>query len=484
MRKHFPHNFMLLLCFCIGSSIVAKGQPDTPHIPKPVIRGDVLLCPNSTSTLNAPEGYDTYQWYKRNFGANRAKAIEGATSNQIVISSNEVPAYFSVLVSAKGIKRKSDEKLVDGLVFLLPSVVIGGDFINGPGYSILKEGDTGIFTLTKPYNTNITWYKNGKPIPGETSTKLYVTTGGIYTVEGAPGTCPNYIVPLGVDLVVKLRPNNNVPVITGDSLLCPDKNGTLITQTGADGYQWYKRPFGQNKKVVIDGATGNTLSVNPIYDAPAYFSVDVTRNGQTVTSEEKLVDSWAFLPPSVMSDGDFTYGPTYFLLNKGDTGTFTLMQPYTTNIQWYRNNEPISGATATTLYVTNRGFYTVEGAPAVCPGYMQHLGLALHVKLNTDSSSFAATNAGSSYLAGTITTNTRLYPNPAKDYTMIDAAAFAGKNITVRLFSTDGRTILYKKYNAFAGSIKIGLGNINPGLYYVAVSDGSTQQMLKLVIAK
>ena len=205
MKKRHLFFLCLVLATSFEVSVNAVAQPDTLNIPKPAIKGDSILCPNSTGTLRTQKGYDSYQWYKRNYGSNKTKAVEGATTNELAVSSNETPAYFSVVVTVKNIRLQSDEKLVDGLVFLLPSVKIGGGFKNGPGYSILREGDTGVFTLTKPYNTNITWFRDGEPIPGETTNSLYVTTGGVYTVQGAPRTCPVYIVPLGIDLFEQLK---------------------------------------------------------------------------------------------------------------------------------------------------------------------------------------------------------------------------------------------------------------------------------------
>ena len=189
--------------------------------------------------------------------------------------------------------------------------------------------------------------------------------------------------------MVKIEKKVEKPVITGDTLLCPDSKGMLSVQEGYDSYQWYKRFYGSDKKTRIKGATVNMLNINAADDVPAYFSVKVTSKGDTLKSEEKLVDSYVFLLPSVISDGDFINGPGYFLLNKGDAGTFTLTQPYDTNITWYKNDQPIPGEKSIMLNVTKPGEYTVQGAPAVCPDFIQNPGVALTVKL-TSNSTFAA----------------------------------------------------------------------------------------------
>lgn len=445
---------------------------------KPIIFGDSVLCPNAGSVLHTQKLYDTYQWYVRDYFSDEKVLIPGATTNELVITNDDVLKYFSVEVSLKGVKRSSNEKLIDGLVFIPPSVRSGGDFKNGPGFFVLNEGDTGVFTLLQPYNTNITWYKNGRPVEGETGTKLFVTTAGTYTVKGAPADCPDYIQYLGVDLVVKVRKNTQ-PVITGDTMLCPDSKGTLATQEGYDSYQWYKRFYGTNKKKAVAGATSGTLVISSSKDAPAYFSVEVTKNGDTLTSAEKLVDSYVFLLPGVISDGDFINGPGYFILNQGDTGRFTLTQPYDTNITWYRNNKEIPGEKGVTLNVTAGGNYAVQGAPAVCPNFIQNPGVVLSVKLVTDGSvkASASSNASKSIVS---TTAIKLYPNPAKDFAMLDVSAFAGKDIAISITAQDGKVVFTKQYSNVGSTIKIDLTAFKQGVYYIKAGN----QVLKLVVTK
>src|SRR6478735_7943458 len=380
MKKNVQH-FIMLLVILSTLSLTASAQL------KPIILGDSVLCPNAGSVLHTQKIYDTYQWYVRDYFSDEKVLIPGATTNELAIDNDDILKYFSVEVSLRNMKRSSDEKLIDGLVFIPPSVKSGGEFKNGPGFFVLNEGDTGVFTLLQPYNTNITWYKNGQPIEGATGNKLLVITAGTYTVKGAPADCPDYIQYLGVDLVVKVRKKSNqLPVITGDTLLCPDSKGTLATQEGYDSYQWYKRFYGTNKKKAVAGATSNTLVISSSKDALAYFSVEVTKNSDTLTSAETLVDSYAFLPPAVISDGDFINGPGYFILNKGDTGRFTLTQPYDTNITWYRNNKEIPGEKGVSLPVTAGGNYFVQGAPSVCRDFIQNPGVVLSVKLVTGGS--------------------------------------------------------------------------------------------------
>ena len=169
------------------------------------------------------------------------------------------------------------------------------------------------------------------------------------------------------------------PTVTGDVMLCPQTTGTLMTET-ADSYQWYKRDWGQPTATVIPGATNRTLQVDYYNGAGAYFSVDATLNSCTERSPEVLVDGWAFLPPAVMHNGTFRIGQNgESLLCDGDTMVLHLMLPYDTLITWFKDGSPIPGANIDSILVTDGGLYTVEGAPSLCPNFLQPLGLSIEV---------------------------------------------------------------------------------------------------------
>jgi len=164
------------------------------------------------------------------------------------------------------------------------------------------------------------------------------------------------------------------PVVSPDNLiLCPNEGGLLSTQT-ADSYQWYR------DGAAIPNAVQQTLSVSSI-DAGSQFSVDATVEGCTEQSPPVLVDGWLFLLPFVMHAGDEPAGITpegaYYC--PGDTVLLMLMPPYTLGIQWTDNGVPIPGATDDTLVVTGPGAFNVSGAPEICPGFVQYLGVVIDV---------------------------------------------------------------------------------------------------------
>ncbi|TVR78683.1 MAG: T9SS C-terminal target domain-containing protein [Saprospirales bacterium] len=176
-----------------------------------------------------------------------------------------------------------------------------------------------------------------------------------------------------------------LPKIEGDLMLCPESDGVIITGS-FESYQWYKRALsGGDDPVAIAGATDSFLTVNYFDDVPAWFSVEVTYDTCRVRSEEVLLDGYVFLLPFVESVGDHSVGPNgETILCNGDTLVFIFSMD--TNIQWFRNFEPISDATDKELIVTEGGSYHAEGAPEECPDFIMSLGLSLEVEFrNVDA---------------------------------------------------------------------------------------------------
>jgi uncharacterized protein (TIGR02145 family) len=168
----------------------------------------------------------------------------------------------------------------------------------------------------------------------------------------------------------------NPTIINGNVILCPGGQETLITQE-YDTYQWYKNGN------LIPGATQQTHVITYFQDLGSNFSVFVTQGAQSAMSPSIFVDGYMFLPLVVSS-----YGQGYWFTGDGwemceyHELFFEVMSPYNTNIQWYRNGMPIPGANSSIFQVDQTGAYTVSGAPAICPDYVQYslpLPVIVHV---------------------------------------------------------------------------------------------------------
>lgn len=164
------------------------------------------------------------------------------------------------------------------------------------------------------------------------------------------------------------------PFVTPSNLiLCPNTTDTLWTQV-YDSYQWYKDGN------IIPGATNQYYVVDHFLDGGSYFAVEATDSSCAEMSPQVLVDGWAFLLPFVIQEGDQGwFDGQYLHLCNGDTLILIMGLPYDVNIQWYDGLAPIPGATDDTLLVTTSGSYTVEGAPSICPNFLQQLGLYIDV---------------------------------------------------------------------------------------------------------
>ncbi|MBK9421379.1 MAG: T9SS type A sorting domain-containing protein [Flavobacteriales bacterium] len=185
------------------------------------------------------------------------------------------------------------------------------------------------------------------------------------------------LLPLLVSTVVGQCPFT--PTITPNNpVLCPNETATLTTQA-YDGYQWYK------DGLAIVGANGQSLTVQQFNDAGSSFTVAATLDACTESSAALLVDSWVFLFPYMIHGGDEpnSTGPNgEQVFCQGDTMTLTLGGSYTANITWYANGSPIPGAVQPELTVTTTGSYTASAAPAVCPNYVQGIGVEVEATFN------------------------------------------------------------------------------------------------------
>ncbi|MDQ3051371.1 MAG: T9SS type A sorting domain-containing protein [Bacteroidota bacterium] len=245
------------------------------------------------------------------------------------------------------------------------------------------------------------------------------------------------------------------PTVTGDSLLCPNDTGLLSTQV-YDSYQWYKRPLFGGTAQIIPGATFQTLTIDAFNDAANYFSVEATLNGCSETSPEVLVDSWLFLFPYTIIEGDYTIGSMgELILCQGDTILLISGMPYDTNLQWYDNGNPIAGANNDTLFVTTAGSYTYSGAPSICPNYIQNQFIPSDVTVITCPTGLVESPG---YEVG-------IMPNPANDLITV---SFPGCE-SIAIFDATGRKVASESTRTTQTLHTINVSSLARGVYTVRV---------------
>lgn|GEM_PF-1366193 len=217
-----------LLCTAafIGTLAVTKVNAQCDFTPE-IVPKKVILCPNAKDTLATTEAYDSYQWYRNN------RPVPGATHRYFVVhQQQDAGTFIKVEATRNGCSAFSKRMLIDGWAFLPPFIIESGDIgVYDPYRDALIEckRDTLILTLGSPYNVNIQWYNNYKPIPGANEQSYTVTKKGSYTVCGAPDICPDYIA------------CESIPInVLYDSLHAEitERNDTLFASRGSD-YQWF-----------------------------------------------------------------------------------------------------------------------------------------------------------------------------------------------------------------------------------------------------
>lgn len=149
-------------------------------------------------------------------------------------------------------------------------------------------------------------------------------------------------------------------VVPKNLVLCPGTEDTLRTIELYDSYQWYK-----GTRLLV-GETKSYLVVKA-ETVPAFFKVEVTRNGCTEMSARVLVDSYVFLLPYYIIEGNLTYDPVKNVQIGCDKTPVKLTYSYPENVQWYNGDNPIPGANNAVYRPTRSGEYWACGAPETCP---------------------------------------------------------------------------------------------------------------------
>lgn len=269
-------------------------------------------------------------------------------------------------------------------------------------------------------------------------------------------------------LFLTFIPNNGFaqctfdPVVTGDTMLCPNAIGVLTTQN-YDTYQWYKRAFPSGTAIPVSGGISQTLTIDAANDAGYYFKVEATLNGCTEMSPEVLVDGWLFLPPYTIIEGNYTIGGNGEIVICQDDTLFLISGlPYNNNLQWYNNGNPIPGSNNDTLEVTSAGSFTFSGAPQVCPGYLQNQFIPVDVVEITCPSGLIEAPGY----------EVTILPNPASDLVTI---SFPGCE-RIEIYDAAGKQVLSALTNPVLRSHEIKIDELLPGYFTVWIYSKTTSK--------
>lgn len=207
------------------------------------------------------------------------------------------------------------------------------------------------------------WRKDGVPLTGSTSSYLYTTSAGRYSVvaTNSVGSATSY------DAVVAFTSSVTGPVFTVQPQSVESYYGANVTFTSsatsasAITYQWRKNG------TAITGATNASLTLANVQsaDAATYTVVATDANGSTPSAAVTLTLSGGTAPFIITAPANVT-------AHAGTAAAFTASVGGTPApaVQWQRNGVDVAGATTLALNLTSvqasdAGNYTLVARNAV-----------------------------------------------------------------------------------------------------------------------
>lgn len=450
---------------------------------EPAIEGDTMLCPQGEGTayIVTDMAYDSYQWQVKAYGETDFEDIEGETSASFTYDAyTYTVTYIRVEVTLDGNTYHSNALFIDGMTFLpiYYMTETEGNVVQNADTWWICEGGSITNTVGMPY-TVVQWYKDGVAIEGATSTSYTITQPGDYYAIAHPPGCPSSA-QTTLTCVVDPHPDcngsgNENPVIEGDIMLCPDTTGTaeVTNDIEYDSYQWYVKFDGDEDFIEVDGETGPTFSYDAYNYIMAEIKVVVTLGEEIFESNVLSIDGYAWGGIYIVSDtsGDNVeiQGDGTILLCEGTGFANEIAMPYEANIQWYRNGDPIDGATETIYTITTEGSYHVEGAPAYCPNAINSTAGTPIIVAMQDCTAGTGKHESDSF---------SLFPNPASNILTITFGSntspgnyniydIAGKMIISGNISTANNTINVSGLAEGTYIIKLTGENINASKLFI-----------------
>ncbi len=453
-----------------GTSNVVPAN-SAPAIASASISGTPTVGQTLTSSYSGVTGYPTptitYQWYANGV------AISGATASTFLLTSAQVGAVITVVVSASngvGSSASATSSATSAVVRAnaaptISSATISGTATVGQTLTASSSGVTGYPAPTETYQ----WNAGGVAISGATSSTFVITgtqVGSVITVTitETNGSGNASATSSGTSSVI---PANSAPAIASATISgTPTQNQTLTASySGVTGYpaptityQWYANG------VAISGATSSTYTLG-LSLVGSTITVRVTATNSSgsaaATSGATSAVAYANLAPGISAatiSGSTISGQTLTAHSSGVTGYPAPTETY----QWYSNGSAISGATASTYTLTDAEIGTVitvvitESNTSGPDASATSSPTATITHANIAPAIATATISGTTTQGQTLTataSGVTGYPNPTLLYqwyangvaisgatssTFLLTASQVGAAITVRITATNG----------------------------------------------
>jgi len=347
MRIHLFTIVALLLY-----SIHSNAQTPTIQAAGPT---DVCSACVTLDVLNPLNGF-TYEWFVGNYscGASTGSVSYG---NGIQIQACATGEFYCIATNPNGVQYPSNPIVVRALPGSLGSSLLPKPYDVDP-ISCLDSATLcipSVFYQSFP-NTTIAWYKNGTLINGATGSSYVASSTGLYTYSinssctSALSAGVNFYAPPVIPQFTAASP---LPACTQDTVVLQITNPNPNYQ-----YTWERFFIGTSYITIGTGATLNYAIISNAYDT---LTVRVKQlGGACIRTSSELKIPIQTNSPTITALGNLTFCG-------GNTVTLT-GYPGSPNpgysFQWYKNGNPINGATATTYNAGSTGSYTVATTAA------------------------------------------------------------------------------------------------------------------------
>ncbi len=420
-----------------GCSAISAATNVTVN-PKPAAilsaAGNTTVCPGDSVVLNASTGSGyTYVWKKNQ------TTIAGATGS--VYPAKATADYKVVVTNGFGCSKTSNIIPVIVNTPKATATVLGSASVcNGSGVTLKANTGAGLTYQWKIGSTNIN---------GATDSMYTAYTSGSYKVK-VTNNCGSAT---STAKVVTINPLPTIAISANGPLTFCTGGSVTLTASGDTGltYQWNKNG------TAIAGATASTY----IAGASGTYTVTATNvYGCTNTSNSKVVTV------NNLSANITAGGPTTFC--NGDSVILSANTGANLTYQWTRNNITIAGATASTYTAKTAGTYRVNITNTAT-------GCA-----KTSGTVTVTINCKTGFSGAADVLSLSLTPNPAHDFTIMEAIVPAQQNGVIEVTTTEGRLVQTVQLNEGMSQLSFGEDLAN-GVYLVTLKAGNEQQVVRLV---
>jgi hypothetical protein len=159
-------------------------------------------------------------------------------------------------------------------------------------------------------------------------------------------------------------------------IFCPNDEIILTATPGYESYNWYYNFQNSTEDGTLFETGDNSITLNAAEWAVSYWYVIVDDEICTDPSPTVVWDSWVFAPVAISHDFPTAFCP-------GDSSLIENAFNGPVNFQWYQDFSPIEGATESSYWVTEPGYYTLQAAYPECPNYWLNSGLGPDFSLYT-----------------------------------------------------------------------------------------------------